>query len=339
MRVPTIDPIEELAVRKFQRLTLSKSILRKGGRATPEQLQEMREMEAEKAKYVEELKQKTPEEISELYATMQQEKEESRRNAIKEQESRLFFNLPTADADFDYWSKAAYWTLDEANALSFGKNPTIVNWAAVERYTKRYYDKNQFEREPSSFALEYGRRRELISRAKTFGQLFEPAVPTFFFGWLEQNQFSFPNGLKELVVARGGKVGSWKLAYEALEKANNENIQAYNALKTEAQTRIAEANTIIESLREELNLLKERISLASSPLPEPTLTTRERETLLKLIIGMAIGGYSYDPKASKNPSITDIISDLESLGLEVSDDTLRAKLKAATMLLPPVDSQ
>ena len=30
-------------------------------------------------------------------------------------------------ADFDYWSRAAYWNADEATALSFGYEPSIVS--------------------------------------------------------------------------------------------------------------------------------------------------------------------------------------------------------------------
>jgi hypothetical protein len=38
-------------------------------------------------------------------------------------ENQRVFNRPSAVADFDYWSRMSYWTLDEALALSFGKAP------------------------------------------------------------------------------------------------------------------------------------------------------------------------------------------------------------------------
>lgn len=36
------------------------------------------------------------------------------------------FNQPDAAADIDHWSKASYWTLDEATALSLGRDPRRV---------------------------------------------------------------------------------------------------------------------------------------------------------------------------------------------------------------------
>jgi len=65
-------------------------------------------------------------------------------------------------------------------------------------------------------------------------------------------------------------------------------------------------------------------------LDDSNLSTRERSTLLKLVIGMAIKGYTYDPKQSRNSAIGDIASDLESLGISVDPDTIRKWLKEAS---------
>ncbi len=60
---------------------------------------------------------------------------------------------------------------------------------------------------------------------------------------------------------------------------------------------------------------------------------RERESMLKLIIGMAVGGYGYDPTASRSNVVPDIVSDLEQHGVSLSDETVRRYLKEATGLL------
>lgn len=57
--------------------------------------------------------------------------ERAKHNAIAEEKSWCF-NLPSANADFVHWAKAAHWTLDEAIALSFGKEPEIVTWKKIE---------------------------------------------------------------------------------------------------------------------------------------------------------------------------------------------------------------
>lgn len=71
---------------------------------------------------------------------------------------------------------------------------------------------------------------------------------------------------------------------------------------------------------------------------ESKLDPRERETLLKLIIGMAIDFYGYDPKASKSPIPKELEGILDRQGLPISDDTIRKWLKEASKLLSSEDS-
>lgn len=65
------------------------------------------------------------------------------------------------------------------------------------------------------------------------------------------------------------------------------------------------------------------------------LTTTERNTLLKLVIGMAMKGYSYDPAASKSTAVKEIADDLAKLGMPVTDDTVRKYLKGAVKTVLP----
>lgn len=67
---------------------------------------------------------------------------------------------------------------------------------------------------------------------------------------------------------------------------------------------------------------------------EKPLDVRERETLLKLVIGMAIGGYGHDATAKKTDTASRIVEDVERQGLSVSDETVRKYLKEAATLLP-----
>lgn len=68
--------------------------------------------------------------------------------------------------------------------------------------------------------------------------------------------------------------------------------------------------------------------------PVKILSTTERNSLLKLVIGMAMAGYRYDPKASKNPSVREIADDLQRLGISITDDTVRKWLQEASEFLP-----
>ena len=59
------------------------------------------------------------------------------------------------------------------------------------------------------------------------------------------------------------------------------------------------------------------------------LSTVERQSLLKLVLGMAMEGYRYSPDAARNEATADIAADLAKHGLQVSDDTVLKWLKEA----------
>ncbi|MFN4266001.1 MAG: hypothetical protein ACK4F8_09690 [Aquabacterium sp.] len=73
--------------------------------------------------------------------------------------------------------------------------------------------------------------------------------------------------------------------------------------------------------------------------PDKTLSTTERNTLLKLVIGMAVKCYVYDPKASKSTTPKEIADDLAGLGISITDDTVRKYLKEAAQTFLPEHKQ
>lgn len=68
------------------------------------------------------------------------------------------------------------------------------------------------------------------------------------------------------------------------------------------------------------------------PSAEPT--TRERSSLLKLVIGMAVIGYKYDPERDRNEAIKEIADDLDSLGIGMDVKTIRKWLREGAEILP-----
>lgn len=73
------------------------------------------------------------------------------------------------------------------------------------------------------------------------------------------------------------------------------------------------------------------------PPKDKSLPTKERETMLKLIIGMAIDGYGYDLLAAKSPLTGEgedsLHAHLQLHGISVDPDTIRKYLKEAKALL------
>ena len=64
----------------------------------------------------------------------------------------------------------------------------------------------------------------------------------------------------------------------------------------------------------------------------------ERNTMLKLIIGMAIDAYGYDPKNSRNSATGDkngISAKLQAHNINISDDTIRKYLTEAKEIVNP----
>lgn len=59
------------------------------------------------------------------------------------------------------------------------------------------------------------------------------------------------------------------------------------------------------------------------------LGTTERNQLLKMVIGMAIDSYGYDPLAKKNDATKQIADDLAKIGISIDTDTVRKYLKEA----------
>lgn len=78
-------------------------------------------------------------------------------------------------------------------------------------------------------------------------------------------------------------------------------------------------------------LAKDACALRSE---QKTANTKERESLLKIVIGMAIGGYKWDPGQARNAATREIVDDILALGLSIDDGTVVKFLRQAAELLP-----
>ncbi len=67
---------------------------------------------------------------------------------------------------------------------------------------------------------------------------------------------------------------------------------------------------------------------------EKPILPKERETVLKLIIGMAVDGYGYNPNQIKSPIPEDITKILDGLGIALDSDTVRRWLREGATILP-----
>lgn len=148
----------------------------------------------------------TDEQIAELHATARQQDADAEAARARAEEAAHFFNRPHADADFPYWCKMAFWTLDEAVVLSLGKHPNVVNWKAINNASK--HSPSAFRNSP--LLREYARRCELARRAQVARELHTSIAPEVFLTWALQMFDSLPAELVEGVRAQGKQVNDIK---------------------------------------------------------------------------------------------------------------------------------
>ena len=67
---------------------------------------------------------------------------------------------------------------------------------------------------------------------------------------------------------------------------------------------------------------------------ENDLTGEATDALVKMTIAMAVGRYGFDPDCGRDSTVTDIVRDLEKVGLVLSSATVRDWLSKASACLP-----
>lgn len=143
---------------------------------------------------------------------------------LAKEERERFYNQRYANADFVHWAKAAHWTIDEAVALSFAKEPSVVTWNEIEKL------KNE-----TVFAKTFAKRRDLALRAVESKSLNENTSPPHFISWAKGLNIELPSALIEEVEKISGATINWQDRYLKL-KADYDAMAAEsaNALKPES---------------------------------------------------------------------------------------------------------
>jgi hypothetical protein len=89
---------------------------------------------------------------------------------------------------------------------------------------------------------------------------------------------------------------------------------------------------------DEVHDLRAKVAQLQSQLAHQiTASKREQESLLKLLIGMATGGYRFDRKAGRSRATKEIADDLRLAGIPLDEATILKFLKRASELLPAED--
>lgn len=191
------------------------------------------------------------------------------------------FNLENELADFDYWSKAAFFDLDEALFLSVGLEPKPKFLEALQPDTSK--------RANADPIVEF-----MQARKELFRREFNPY--------------------------RGN---STHKASSYLDWIKSVELQVHPAF---------------------LRMLEKMVqrTVAADPKPTAELTSgslevfdpREKLSLAKLILVIAIREYGYDPTSKKSPIPREIENIAAELGLTLSNETIRKYLQLGSSELP-----
>lgn len=211
-------------------------------------------------------------ELEQRYIEMTKQDATQAKLSEEQAENQRFYNLQTSNADFGHWSKAAHWTLDEAIALSFGKEPEIVTWQSIEQYKQK-----------SAFVKAYAKRRDLALRATRWKKFGDTIPPIIFISWAKEVHIDLPNVLVDEVTKIGGIAINWHDQYLKLKAG-------FDALVNSKETKQKP-----ESTRKTENLLQALVCIAIDEyghIPESEKSTSPKE------ISDALNrqGKSVDPK-------------------------------------------
>lgn len=214
-----------------------------------------------------------------------------RERAAQPQEER-FYNQPSAEADWGYWAKAEYWTMDEAVALSFSKDPRVVDWERLREMHEAW-----------EYAVEYGDRLEFFERAVASRALSRRSKPEVVLAWMTKQGIDVPSGAQaefERLYAKRGP------ASEELQAA----IRDLEARLASMETELAVSQQEAQRLRSQI------VDVGAAP----------RRTDEKMILAMAVKKFQFKPE-ERNSAATNIASLCHEAGYPVSERTVRDRLR------------
>jgi hypothetical protein len=167
---------------------------------------------------------------------------------------RPFYNeeehdvVPDVDADFDFWSKMPYWSLEEGIALLLGKDPEFVNWDIVQHHLEWPF--------ATRLSLGYAKFRALILRAFEMQEVGEQNSPVVFLEWAASRGIEIPEDLQQQVTAIESIQSTLDAETENLLKTKDDEIASL-------QKRIEELEGLIwEGFDENVSTYSKELAIA-----------------------------------------------------------------------------
>jgi cell division protein FtsB len=212
-----------------------------------------------------------------------------------------------ARKDYQKWARAPFWSIEECIALMFERDPATANTNFFESLAHDPLRASKYQ---------------AVLKAQSNKELMERIRPVEFLDWTKTHGIDLSHELKQAIHANEFDIAQLQARYEKLTE-RHERLRSENRKLHYELDRLKAASTLQQQQKEA---------------PQPNeLSTKERTSLYKLVIGMAIGGYKWDRKRTKNAATTLITSDLQNNGVGLDQDTVLKFLREASGVLPLAD--
>ena len=228
-----------------------------------------------------------------------------------------YFHGEEFDADFLKWIRRGNWTADQATALTFGKNPDRMNLD---------YASNG-GRHPSEFAQYYVNMHERVVEAQRCGSLPNWIPPAVYVQWANENRISIPPDIEVGLTAAENEITD-------LRQRNSELVDQVELLEdetSELKQRLMELKYQLDKARTSSVVAQAANEVEEAPKRQSD-ESRDRNTLLKIILSIAIEKYRYKIDGAKQSATRHIADATLRNGLKVSDDTVQKRLDEARNL-------
>lgn len=232
-------------------------------------------------------------------------------------EGDRLFTEAYAELERDFWLKKSEWTLEEAVAISFGRDPRYVNWSAVEPYSSS-----------SRYAYEYYKRREIVLSARNQGHLPDPIASTHFVRWALWIDLPCAVADYDLADPRLPSMASTAMS-QSTAGIQVDPLQTNRSIKdllARAETQLEQSKARVQELEARVQQLEQELADAQEQRP---MKAPERSALTMLVYAMARSAYGYDPARLKNEATSKILRALNRFELSLDEKTIRRHLKQA----------
>jgi hypothetical protein len=239
---------------------------------------------------------------------LESDKLQANEQAEQDENNRFFYDR-SARADYMDWIRRESWKVDEATALLLGKDPEVVNWPSINPLVYK-----------SKFAKRYGDLRQQFKQALASGELHEAQTPAAYLLFAKSSGFALPAELEVLITpVKVNKATAPDGSTADAAEDRNDTERAVSIFKN-----------LLEQNREKLTKSAPDSAEGAEPADTPaqpgpatapdTILSmmQERETLLRMLGAMAVGGYGFEPGSSDDSVTRKIVKDFRQNGLSVN---------------------